>query len=122
MKYGLTRSGKVVAMSELEDIVANELDKLRVPYIRQQEIKVAGFRPQHADFYFYGDVVWEINGTYWHTDPRVYAGKTVTQQQVQAYISYQRKLEAYEKANLIVWELWEQDIRKDPASLVEVCI
>jgi G:T-mismatch repair DNA endonuclease (very short patch repair protein) len=77
--------------SKLEDRVARLLDELGVHYTRQYRISGA---PYLYDFLVEDRIV-EVNGTYWHADPRLYSGE-----------------EMHPTLNIPTKEIWEFDKRK----------
>jgi G:T-mismatch repair DNA endonuclease (very short patch repair protein) len=111
--------GKRAVVSQLEHKVAAQLDRLGVPYVRQHAIRDAGGRfAAVVDFYFPAlHAVLEVNGTYWHVDPRVYPAP-VNATQERCLRLYRRKLDLLTTLGLRVVEVWEQDLERDIAQAV----
>lgn len=105
--------------SKLEDIVASQLDMLRVNYVRQRP-----FRDRLGRFAFVVDF-WlpdlncalEVNGTFFHADPRFYP-EPVSPIQRRNIEKYRRKLKSLEAMGIKVVEVWEADIKTDPLHAV----
>lgn len=68
-----------------------------------------------VDFYFPElRVALEVNGTYWHADPRVYP-TPINEMQRRCVVRYQRKLTLLAGLGVRVVEVWEQDLNADIA-------
>lgn len=92
---------------------------MQEPYVRQK-----GYRRDDGTFSMVVDfwltrreVVLEVNGTYWHADPRVYP---VPKEGLQArcVARYERKKKALLEMGVQVLEVWESDIKTDPTDAV----
>jgi G:T-mismatch repair DNA endonuclease (very short patch repair protein) len=113
--------GKIGRPSKLEDVVAEQLDRLGVEHVRQ-----FAFRDSLGRFAFVVDF-WipshgcaiEVNGTYWHVDPRVYPG-AINATQRRCLEKYCRKLDELTQMGIRVGEAWEIDLERDPAEAVLV--
>lgn len=115
----LARTQSVFATSKIEDVTARELDTLGVTYERQFI-----FRDPRGRFTAVVDFwlptlsrVLEVNGTFWHADPRVYPGALLPIQE-RAVAKYRRKLELLRTLNVVVCEVWEGDLKKEPRQAV----
>lgn len=102
-----------IGTSKLEDLFAkNFLDKLGVKYIRQFKAESIG---RYFDFRIIpnGPII-EINGGYWHGDPRLYEEKDLNKIQIKT----QRIDEYKRKWALIhcipIYYFWEYDIHNNP--------
>lgn len=101
-------------VSKIEDEVAKELLRIGVSFRRQVAIRdpVTGRFCALVDFQLSDRVVIEVNGTYWHADPRFYPEGPVTTSQVRTCDRYQRKMAALRGLGVEVVELWEADLRE----------
>jgi hypothetical protein len=108
--------GKVSKVSRLEGHVAVVLDTLGIPYTRQAAIRCpsTGRFVACADFLLGDGRVVEVNGTYWHADPRVYPNGPVYPSQRHTADRYHDKLARLKAMGVNVLELWELDINTDP--------
>jgi G:T-mismatch repair DNA endonuclease (very short patch repair protein) len=104
----------VANISGVEDRVAAELDKRGVVYQRQVPIRnpQTGLYGACVDFMIDGVVV-EVNGTYWHSDPRVYPNGPESKSQRKTASNYKRKVELLRTLGIKMIELWEMDVDKD---------
>jgi G:T-mismatch repair DNA endonuclease (very short patch repair protein) len=107
-------------VSKLEDRVASALQAAGAPsFVRQHTIRDVGGRFAAAlDFFFpEQSTCLEVNGTFWHADPRVYP---VIKHPIQRKCvdRYNRKLELLKTLGIRVVEAWEVDLRKDMAGTV----
>jgi G:T-mismatch repair DNA endonuclease (very short patch repair protein) len=111
--------GKIGRPSKLEDVVARELDRLGVRYVRQFAVRDSGGKFMFVIDFWLPDhrVAIEVNGTYWHADPRVYSG-TLNTTQAHNLAKYRRKLDALGALDIRVGEAWEIDIKRDPTQAV----
>ena len=103
--------------SKLEQDFAEQfLDRLGVDYIWQFEAKDIG---RFYDFKIKDGPIIEINGSYWHGDPRIYEEKDLNKTQKNA-----KKIDEYkEKWALVngipIYYIWEKDIRENPSKVME---
>lgn len=108
-------------VSSLEDVVAEILDSLRVQYKRQYAIKDSkGVYRACVDFFLEPNIVIEVNGTYWHADPRVY--KKMDSTQKRANSRYQKKMQHLNMLGFVVKELWEIDIRENAIDAISAVL
>lgn len=112
--------GRISAVSKLEDRVAQELSNQGFVFTRQY-----GIRNPHTnrycacvDFMLSDGRAIEVNGTYWHADPRVYADKTLHPSQKHSIENYQKKIEAFRLLGIPLIELWEMDLEQDMAGTI----
>lgn len=77
--------------SRLEDKVAALLEELGLKYTRQHRVNGAS----HIYDFLVGNKIIEVNGTYWHADPRLYSGE-----------------ELHPTLKIPVREIWDFDKRK----------
>lgn len=115
----LARTKNVFASSKIEGVVARELDLLGVTYERQFVFRdPKGRFSAVVDFWFPTlRRVLEVNGTFWHADPRFYSSPLLPIQE-RAVAKYQRKLEALSALCIPVHEVWEMDLKKEPGQAV----
>lgn len=112
--------GKISSVSKIEDMVALELDKLNISYTRQFAIRdpKSGKYFACVDFMLSDNVVIEVNGTYWHCDPRIYTGVPKHKSQLRSLEKYSKKVEKLKELGFSLIEIWELDIRANPACSV----
>lgn len=111
-------SGKVVRTSKLEDFLACKLDELGIDYERQ-----VSFRDDKGRFlavvdFKFNDMLVEVNGTFWHCDPREYPNGPEYECQRRALNKHSKKLEYLKSKGHVVHELWEIDINQDVDSVL----
>jgi G:T-mismatch repair DNA endonuclease (very short patch repair protein) len=113
------RGKGVFAPSKIEAQVAAELTKAGVEFACQHVFRdTLGRFSLVADFWLPAvRAVIEVNGTYWHADPRVYP-VPVNSMQARCVAKYERKREAYRLLGIQVAEIWEMDLRKSPCEAV----
>ncbi len=105
--------------SKIEDVVAAQLDALGVKYTRQRVVRDDGGRFAAVFDFWLTDlkIALELNGTFWHADPRVYPIPT-GDIQVRCVARYHRKLDLCQRLGIRVVEVWEMDLKKSPAEAV----
>ena len=105
--------------SKLEDKFAKEfLNKLGVKYEKQFKAESIG---RYYDFYIPScNTLIEIDGGFWHSDPRLYEGKelTPTQKKNKKVDKYKDKWAKEHKIPLI--RIWEHDINNNPEQVLEM--
>lgn len=107
--------------SKLEERFAKEfLDKLGVKYTYQFKAESIG---RYFDFRIIPNgPIFEIQGGYWHGDPRLYEDKDLnrTQKKNQRVDEYKRK---WALSNGIpIYYFWEKDINENPEKVLkEIC-
>lgn len=106
--------GRVARVSRLEDNVADVLVECGVPYRRQVGVRNAGGRFEGvADFWLSDpEAVVEVNGTFWHADPRIYPDGPVSCSQIRNAERWAKKMIAYQRVGVPVIVVWEADIRE----------
>jgi len=113
--------GKFNRVSKLEYKVANEIKKFGVPFIHQYPIRdvVTGRWAACVDFFISKfNLAIEVNGTFWHADPRFYNPNHLHKSQMRTRQRYQAKLILLDKHKISLVEIWEYDIRKDATKAV----
>lgn len=112
--------GKFAVVSQVEKTVEVVLQTLNIPYFPQSLIR----DPQTkrfcgcVDFELPNNIVIEVNGTYWHSDPRFYPNGPIHKSQIQAAKAYAKKMEALKRLGYRVVEIWEYDINLDATAAV----
>lgn len=105
--------------SKLEDKFAKEfLNKLGVKYEKQFKAESIG---RYYDFYIPScNTLLEIDGGFWHSDPRLYEGKelTPTQKKNKKVDKFKDKWAKEHKIPLI--RIWEHDINNNPEQVLEM--
>lgn len=100
-----------------EDFARDFLEKLGVKYSYQFEAKDIG---RFFDFFVEpsGPII-EINGGYWHGDPRLYEAKDLnaTQKHSQRVDEYKKKWALAH--GFPIYYFWEKDIRETPSKVLE---
>lgn len=106
--------GKISRVSKLEDIVAQELSRRGIAFIRQYGVNgTNGKYCACLDFMLADGRGIEVNGTFWHTDPRKYPNGPIYTTQKEVAENYTRKMTNMAKLNITIIELWEIDLRAD---------
>ena len=112
--------------SKLEvDFARDFLDKLGLKYIYQFEAKSIGRWFDYAIISSNdnerknGDMILlEINGSYWHGDPRIYEEKELNKTQLK-----NKRVDEYKKKwalsrGIPIYYIWEKDIREKPSEVM----
>lgn len=112
----LISSGKNPKRSKLEDIVAEQLLEIRIDFIRQFALRGDnGCYIGILDFYIPSkNLAIEVNGTFWHADPRFYPDGPIHECQQRVAEKYKRKSEYLQEHGFRLIELWEHDIKNIP--------
>lgn len=113
--------GRVSNISALENQVAGILKQLGIEFKRQVGIPHPDTRQFCAcvDFLLQNKRVLEINGTYWHADPRKYPDGPIYQSQKRTVKRYREKVKILHSLGYAVLELWEIDFRSDPTGSIK---
>jgi len=123
ISIGVTKAiaeGRIKRVSQLELAVGNVLDTMGVAHDPQHAIRDAKGRFIGVIDYYLTDfgAALEVNGTYWHADPRKYPDGPVHASQARTASRYQRKREALHQRDIPLVEVWEQDFKTDPEGAV----
>jgi G:T-mismatch repair DNA endonuclease (very short patch repair protein)/endogenous inhibitor of DNA gyrase (YacG/DUF329 family) len=113
--------GRINRVSKLEHRVAGALDTLGISYERQVAIRdsVTGKFVASLDFVLENEFAFEVNGTFWHADPRFYDQAKLAPAQLRSLSKWDKKLELLEALEMPLIVLWESDFNSNPtASLV----
>lgn len=94
-----------------EDFAKDFLDKLKVKYVYQFEAKDIG---RFYDFKIVDGPIIEVQGSYWHGDPRLYEQKDLNNVQLKT-----QKIDEYKKKwalshGIPIYYVWEKDIKENP--------
>jgi len=115
--------GRISAVSKLEDVAAKALDLQGVGYRRQVGIRGAlGRYVACVDFMLDDGRVLEVNGTYWHADPRVYPDGPRFESQRRGEAGWARKAAALAALGIPLLVVWERELRDDPAEAIRVAL
>lgn len=109
----ISRKASGCHVSELENKVAQELARQRFIFERQFAVRdpSSGRYVAVADFYFPAiPAILEVNGTFWHADPRIYPDGPIFPSQKRTLVRYARKVEALKKLRIPLAEVWEADL------------
>ncbi|HFU2857305.1 TPA: hypothetical protein ACGQ50_000845 [Enterobacter cloacae] len=109
-------SGKLKQVSGLEDKVAELLTFFGVDFKRQ----VLCTDPATCvfDFLIGENIVLEVNGTFWHCDPRFYPSGAVSPAQVRNLQRYAIKTRIIADKGFKLLEIWEHDFKESPVNSV----
>lgn len=105
-------------MSKLEDDFARDfLDKLGIEYVRQFEAKDIGrfydfFLPKHR-------ILLEIDGGYYHSDPRVVDENNLSPMQKRNKRVDELKDKWALTHGIPIMRIWEKDIRENPQEVMK---
>lgn len=116
--------GRLPRVSALERDVGEVLRALGVNALPQEHFRDARGRFGAAvDFFLPGyGVVLEVNGTFWHADPRVYPAGPQHPSQKRVAAQYARKVRFLDGLGIPVVELWELDFKADPEGSVRAAL
>lgn len=111
----LIAEGKVAHVSGLEKKVAAILTEFGISHVPQWGVRNPQGRFEAVvDFYLPEmKVAVEVNGTFWHTDPREYPDGPVKPAQKRVAEKYAKKMVLLAALNIPVVELWEMDLKRD---------
>lgn len=113
VEAGLSKSKQ--SDTSIEIFVENYLKELGIEYKKQKRIRYLNY-----DFYIPStDTLIEIQGTYHHVDPRVYA-QPKNEMQRKNLLKNEIKRQFAKEANIKLVEIWQMDIEKTPASVKKV--
>ena len=111
--------GRVPTSSKLEQKVAAELDRLGIRYTAQVGIRAAdGTFCGVFDFMLPGNIALEVNGTFWHCDPRFYPDGPAHEIQKRNAVKWAAKMTEATQRGIRVVEVWEYDIKVDAGQAV----
>lgn len=101
-------------VSKIEQAVGDALRSLRYKFVAQYAVfSTTGRCRGIFDFYHEKKrVAIEVNGTYWHSDPREYPDGPVYKTQRRAMKSWNKKVKYAEKIGVRIIILWEKDLQE----------
>jgi len=108
----------------MEQRVAPILDKLDITHQPQYRIRGDDGRFAAVVDYYLPDLntALEFNGTFWHSDPRVYPNGPQHASQKRTEEKYQRKLKCLAAQGISVVEVWEIDFKDNPEKSVRCAL
>jgi len=90
------------------------LTNLGISFVRQYPIRnpKTGRYIAVADFLINDKIVLEVNGTFWHTDPRFFPDGPVFEAQRKTARQYAHKVAALQTLGVPLIEVWEADLNE----------
>lgn len=112
--------GRLPRVSKIEGVVAKELRGVGVSFVRQFAIRDALGRFACVFDFFVptAKTVIEVNGTFFHADPRFYPNGPVSATQRRNAKAWSRKVGIIKELDLRLVEIWEYDIKEDATNAV----
>lgn len=116
--------GRVPKRSKTEDILTEQLVARGINFIHQHPVRNSNgtyaccfdfFLPCHG-------IALEVNGTFWHADPRFYPDGPQSPVQKKNAVAWERKLRIAESLGIKVREVWEYDLKHDAAKAADVAL
>jgi G:T-mismatch repair DNA endonuclease (very short patch repair protein) len=104
-----------------EMIVLDALTKLNINYKYQHGIIYENKIIAVVDFLIGNDIILEVQGDFWHCNPKKYKNGPIYQCQFHNLSNDKKKLDKLTKLGYKVIYLWEDDIIKDVISLLDKC-
>jgi len=116
--------GRFPRVSGLEKEVGVILDTMGIAKIPQYLIRDDNGRYGAVIDFFLPDwdVAMEVNGTFWHADPRVYPNGPVKTGQRNVITTYLRKQTLLACKGIRLIEVWELDFRQNPEGAVNAAL
>ena len=114
-------SGKFSRVSKIEYEVAKALSAIGIDAIHQYGLREAATGRYVAclDFFLPDlGIAIEVNGTYWHADPRFYDRSHLSQSQVRTTERYAVKVDLLRELGIPLVEIWEHDIKQSVENAV----
>jgi G:T-mismatch repair DNA endonuclease (very short patch repair protein) len=107
--------GKIRRVSKLEDRVAVYLEHKEVAFQRQYGIRdpISGRYLASLDFFVNEGVAVEVNGTFWHSDPRFYDQEKLAPSQLRSLERWNTKLGILSHLGIPLIVVWEHDLKED---------
>ena len=114
------KNGQEYGTSKLEEKFAKQfLDKLGINYVYQYKAESIG---RYYDFRIcpelHGPII-EVQGGYWHADPRLYEGKKLDKTQQRDLKIDEIKRKYCERNGIKLIYVWEKDINETPNKVME---
>ena len=109
-----------IRVSGLESEVAIVLDDMAIEYKRQVELETLdGIIVGVFDFLLADGRGLEVNGSFWHSDPREYPEGPQFASQKTGQESWDRKVAECNHQGVALVEVWERDFRRDTVGAVQ---
>ncbi len=90
-----------------EKVVETLLSELNIDYIKEVTFKSGRFR---VDFLLQNKTIIEVNGDYWHSNPKLYKYETFTDDQYKNYYNDMFKKDWFTLNGFNILYVWEYDI------------
>lgn len=106
-------TGKISRVSKIEFVVKDILESIGVDFSHQYGIrdKESGRYLASVDFYLPGKrIAIEVNGTFWHADPRFYKKEDLKPSQQRTLSRYSKKEKTLKAMGIKLVEIWEYDL------------
>ena len=104
--------------SKLEETFAKKiLDKLNIEY--QYQYKAESIERYFDFFIIPYKIILEVNGGYWHSDPRLYEGKELTPTQKKNKKIDKLKKKWADEHKIPIYYFWEKDINEKTDEVLE---
>lgn len=115
--------GRIAAVSKLEDIAVQAIDALGLAATRQALVRGEyGRYVACVDFLLADGRALEVNGTFWHADPREYPDGPVFPAQRRTAERWARKVAALAALRIPLIVVWERELRDNPAQAIRVAL
>lgn len=116
--------GRIPRVSKLEGLVGEALKTLGVAALPQHMLRHPNGRIAAViDFYLPDlNIALEVNGTFWHADPREYPNGPIYASQKRTARKYANKRELLQQRGIRLVEVWETEVRADAVSAVKTIL
>lgn len=106
---------RVKVRSKLEDRVGVFLRSLGLNPISQHAIRTPDGRYACCFDFFFPDrmIALEVNGTFWHSDPRHFPDGAIHEVQKRNLVKWDRKMSIAKSLGIEVRQIWEHDLREN---------
>lgn len=115
-------SGKIKRVSKIEYVVAQKFTDLGIVFIQQYGIRdpKTGRYTASLDFFLpEQNIAIEVNGTFWHADPRFYDASNLSPAQRRTVKGYAKKIDVLRELGIELREIWEHDLRQSVDNAVK---
>lgn len=111
--------GRVKTSSRIESVVAAELSAIGIDFTAQFPVRADNGRFAFVfDFLLADGRALEVNGTFWHSDPRFFPEGPIHEIQKRNAIKWANKLAESARLGIEVIQVWEHDINKCASNAV----
>jgi G:T-mismatch repair DNA endonuclease (very short patch repair protein) len=116
--------GKIRRVSKLEDRVSDYLESRGILFDRQYGIRdpITGRYLASLDFFVDDRIAVEVNGTFWHADPRFYDLESLKPAQIRTLERWATKLDILTRLKIPLLVVWEHDLKEDFEGTLEMLI